>query len=209
MKQWLGVHICGFGHCPPQNNIRRNKNKNAHCVVFTSGVSGTHWIWLLFQDPCLCTRQDFIIFAEFSEVMGPIPLLTIPLHVEEGTGIEINNFIMRIMSVDYHANSRWVTNHKICSICVVCIKLTFRCWLLCLLGQVECRSLEICGLLTINSCLFLLLPQWVCVLWRCTGIADVHNVWSPCIRALLDSSWPFGEGICATTLSCLCHCWSV
>jgi hypothetical protein len=54
----------------------------------------------------VCTRQDFIIFAEFSEVMGPVPLLTIPLHAEEGAGIEINNFIMRIMSVDYHANSR-------------------------------------------------------------------------------------------------------
>jgi len=78
-----------------------------------------------------------------------------------------------------------------------------------LLGQAECKSLEICRLLTSNSCLFLLLPQWVCVLWRYTGIADVHNVWSPCICALLDSSWPCGEGICATTLSCLCHCWSV
>jgi hypothetical protein len=54
----------------------------------------------------VCTRQDFIIFAEFSEVMGPVPLLTIPLQVEEGAGIEINNFIMRIMSLDYHANSR-------------------------------------------------------------------------------------------------------
>lgn len=63
------------------------------------------WDYWKPQDPCLCTRQDFIIFAEFSEVMGPIPLLTIPLHVEEGAGIEINNFIMRIMSVDYHANS--------------------------------------------------------------------------------------------------------
>jgi hypothetical protein len=38
--------------------------------------------------------------------MGPIPLLTIPLHAEEGAGIEINNFIMRIMSVDYQANPK-------------------------------------------------------------------------------------------------------
>jgi hypothetical protein len=38
--------------------------------------------------------------------MGPIPLLTIPLHAEEDAGIEVNNFIMRIMSVDYHANPR-------------------------------------------------------------------------------------------------------
>jgi hypothetical protein len=59
---------------------------------------------ILFQDPCPCTQQDFIIFAEFSEVLGPVPLLTIPLHAEESAGIEINNFIMRIMSVDYQAN---------------------------------------------------------------------------------------------------------
>lgn len=62
------------------------------------------WNNMKAQEQCPCTRQDFIILAEFSEVMGPIPLLTIPLHAEEVTGIEINNFIMRIMSVDYQAN---------------------------------------------------------------------------------------------------------
>jgi hypothetical protein len=42
--------------------------------------------------------------------MGPVPLLTIPPHAEETAGIEINNFIMKIMSVDYQVNPRQVEN---------------------------------------------------------------------------------------------------
>jgi hypothetical protein len=71
---------------------------------------------------CPCSLQDFIIFAEFSEVMGPVPLLTIPLHAEEAAGIEINNFIMRIMSVDYQASPRQVENHKMYSISILYVK---------------------------------------------------------------------------------------
>jgi hypothetical protein len=58
--------------------------------------------------------------------MGPVPLLTIPLHAEDVAGIEINNFIMRIMSVDYQANPRQVENHNIYSTtkCEKCMKLT-------------------------------------------------------------------------------------
>ncbi|PSN51574.1 hypothetical protein C0J52_17890 [Blattella germanica] len=69
-----------------------------------STLSPELWSDLKPQDPCPCSKQDFIVFAEFSEVMGPIPLLTIPLHTAEKSGIEINNFIMRVMSVDYQAN---------------------------------------------------------------------------------------------------------
>jgi hypothetical protein len=78
-----------------------------------------------FQEQCPCTRQDFIIFAEFSEVMGPVPLLTIPRCAEDIAGIEINNFIMRIMSVDYQANPRQVDNYKIYNTtkCEKCMKL--------------------------------------------------------------------------------------
>ncbi|KAJ4447227.1 hypothetical protein ANN_09230 [Periplaneta americana] len=70
----------------------------------TISITAEPWNNLRPQDPCPCTRQDFIIFAEFSEITGPIPLLTIPPHAEDSTGIDINNFIMRIMSLDYQAN---------------------------------------------------------------------------------------------------------
>ncbi|XP_066992520.1 uncharacterized protein [Anabrus simplex] len=56
------------------------------------------------QDLCPCSRDDFIIFAEFSEVTGPIPLLTIPANLEESMDIDVGNLIMKIMSVDYQAN---------------------------------------------------------------------------------------------------------
>nr|CAD7447408.1 unnamed protein product [Timema bartmani] len=56
------------------------------------------------SDPCICTQEDFIIFAEFSEVTGPIPLLTIPTYIED-SDIDLNSIILRIMSVDYQANS--------------------------------------------------------------------------------------------------------
>nr|CAD7263085.1 unnamed protein product [Timema shepardi] len=55
-------------------------------------------------NPCICAQEDFIIFAEFSEVTGPIPLLTIPTYIED-SDIDLNSIILRIMSVDYQANS--------------------------------------------------------------------------------------------------------
>nr|CAD7568983.1 unnamed protein product [Timema californicum] len=56
------------------------------------------------ENPCICAQEDFIIFAEFSEVTGPIPLLTIPTYIED-SDIDLNSIILRIMSVDYQANS--------------------------------------------------------------------------------------------------------
>jgi hypothetical protein len=40
VKQWLGFHIYSFGHCPPQDIVRRNENKNAYCAVLQVGVRG-------------------------------------------------------------------------------------------------------------------------------------------------------------------------
>ncbi|CAB3386535.1 Hypothetical predicted protein [Cloeon dipterum] len=57
------------------------------------------------KDPCsFCSEEDFIVFSEFSEVVGPYPLLTVPPHIHDETEIDMNNFILKIMSVDYQAN---------------------------------------------------------------------------------------------------------
>lgn len=56
------------------------------------------------EDMCLCQEEDFIIFAEFSEVKGPIALFTVPSYKQHDDKIDVNSFIMRIMSVDYQAN---------------------------------------------------------------------------------------------------------
>ncbi|XP_059477953.1 uncharacterized protein LOC132198145 isoform X2 [Neocloeon triangulifer] len=59
------------------------------------------------KDPCtFCAHEDFVIFSEFSEVLGPLPLLTVPPHVhdEPAAELDMNAFILKIMSVDYQAN---------------------------------------------------------------------------------------------------------
>lgn len=53
---------------------------------------------------CVCKKEDFIIFAEFSEVKGPVALFTVPSYIQYDEKIDVNSFIMRIMSVDYQAN---------------------------------------------------------------------------------------------------------
>ncbi|XP_049856025.1 guanine nucleotide exchange protein smcr8b-like isoform X2 [Schistocerca gregaria] len=55
------------------------------------------------DEECYCTKEDFIVFAEFSEVMGPVPLLTFPLAIKDDPKIDVNTLILKIMSVDYHA----------------------------------------------------------------------------------------------------------
>lgn len=59
---------------------------------------------LTSEDMCLCEEEDFVIFAEFSEVKGPVALFTVPSYIQHDEKIDINSFIMRIMSVDYQAN---------------------------------------------------------------------------------------------------------
>ncbi|XP_063227353.1 uncharacterized protein LOC134533710 isoform X2 [Bacillus rossius redtenbacheri] len=53
---------------------------------------------------CWCsTQEDFIVFSEFSEITGPIPLITIPAYIENN--VNINSLIMNIMSLDYQGNT--------------------------------------------------------------------------------------------------------
>ncbi|GLH15451.1 Uncharacterized protein GBIM_19894 [Gryllus bimaculatus] len=58
----------------------------------------------LICEPCPCAKEDFIVFAEFSEITGPVPLLTIPSKLASYEDIDMNALIMKIMSVDYQAN---------------------------------------------------------------------------------------------------------
>ncbi|XP_063171081.1 LOW QUALITY PROTEIN: guanine nucleotide exchange protein SMCR8 [Candoia aspera] len=46
--------------------------------------------------------RDFLLVAEFSEQVGPQPLLTVPAGEAPG-GFDLNYFALRIMSVDYQA----------------------------------------------------------------------------------------------------------
>lgn len=45
--------------------------------------------------------KDFILIAEFSEQVGPQPLLTIPDETKARGSFDLNHFSLRIMSVDY------------------------------------------------------------------------------------------------------------
>ncbi|MCJ8747706.1 hypothetical protein PDJAM_G00156440 [Pangasius djambal] len=46
-------------------------------------------------------NKDFILIAEFSEQVGPQPLLTIPDETKACGSFDLNRFSLRIMSVDY------------------------------------------------------------------------------------------------------------
>lgn len=49
-------------------------------------------------------NKDFILIAEFSEQVGPQPLLTIPDETNVCGTFDLNNFSLRIMSVDYQTS---------------------------------------------------------------------------------------------------------
>ncbi|CAN9510205.1 unnamed protein product [Ophioblennius macclurei] len=49
-------------------------------------------------------HRDFILVAEFSEKVGPIPVLTIPNDDRVIGSFDLNHFSVRIMSVDYQAS---------------------------------------------------------------------------------------------------------
>lgn len=46
-------------------------------------------------------NKDFILISEFSEQVGPQPLLTIPDETKACSSFDLNHFSLRIMSVDY------------------------------------------------------------------------------------------------------------
>ena len=48
--------------------------------------------------------RDFILISEFSEQVGPQPLLTIPNDTKVFGNFDLNYFSLRIMSVDYQAS---------------------------------------------------------------------------------------------------------
>lgn len=48
--------------------------------------------------------KDFILISEFSEQVGPQPLLTIPDDSKVCSNFDLNYFSLRIMSVDYQAS---------------------------------------------------------------------------------------------------------
>ncbi|XP_071454328.1 uncharacterized protein [Hetaerina americana] len=68
------------------------------------------------MDDCPCFLEDIVILAEFSEVLGPIPLLTVPLNTKD-LEIDLDDFILKIMSVDYQAsasgNFRFTTDTQV------------------------------------------------------------------------------------------------
>ncbi|KAM9792177.1 LOW QUALITY PROTEIN: guanine nucleotide exchange protein smcr8b [Neosynchiropus ocellatus] len=49
-------------------------------------------------------RRDFILVAEFSEQVGPTPVLTVPDDPELVGAFDLNHFSVRMMSVDYQAS---------------------------------------------------------------------------------------------------------
>ncbi|KAM6971855.1 guanine nucleotide exchange protein smcr8b [Aplochiton taeniatus] len=49
-------------------------------------------------------NRDFILLAEFSEQVGPLPLQTIPDDPNVVGSFDLNHFSLRIMSVDYQAS---------------------------------------------------------------------------------------------------------
>lgn len=49
-------------------------------------------------------HRDFILVAEFSEQVGPTPVLTIPDDLRVIGSFDLNHFSVRIMSVDYQAS---------------------------------------------------------------------------------------------------------
>uniref|UniRef100_A0A672IFK5 Smith-Magenis syndrome chromosome region, candidate 8b n=1 Tax=Salarias fasciatus TaxID=181472 RepID=A0A672IFK5_SALFA len=49
-------------------------------------------------------HRDFILVAEFSEQVGPMPVLTIPDDPKFVGSFDLNHFSVRIMSVDYQAS---------------------------------------------------------------------------------------------------------
>ncbi|NP_999967.1 guanine nucleotide exchange protein smcr8b [Danio rerio] len=49
-------------------------------------------------------KKDFILISEFSEQVGPQPLLTVPLETKACGTFDLNYFSLRIMSVDYQTS---------------------------------------------------------------------------------------------------------
>ncbi|XP_051939977.1 guanine nucleotide exchange protein smcr8b isoform X2 [Hippocampus zosterae] len=49
-------------------------------------------------------HKDFVLVAEFSEQVGPTPVMTIPEEAGAGGSLDLNYFSVRIMSVDYQAS---------------------------------------------------------------------------------------------------------
>ncbi|XP_040002168.1 guanine nucleotide exchange protein smcr8b isoform X2 [Xiphias gladius] len=56
-------------------------------------------------------HRDFILVAEFSEEVGPKPVLTIPDDPRVIGSFDLNHFSVRIMSVDYQASGPVHTHH--------------------------------------------------------------------------------------------------
>ncbi|RXN30536.1 Smith-Magenis syndrome chromosomal region candidate gene 8-B protein-like [Labeo rohita] len=49
-------------------------------------------------------KKDFILISEFSEQVGPQPLLTVPPETKACETFDLNHFSLRIMSVDYQTS---------------------------------------------------------------------------------------------------------
>ncbi|KAE8745331.1 hypothetical protein FOCC_FOCC007879 [Frankliniella occidentalis] len=90
--------LVAFGFAYVEDNVSANFKKQR---LFNKNIPTP---LLSSEDMCLCEEEDFIIFAEFSEVKGPVALFTVPSYVQYDEKIDVNSFIMRIMSVDYQAN---------------------------------------------------------------------------------------------------------
>ena len=48
-----------------------------------------------------CKYRCFVVLSEFSEIYGPVPLKTIPNNLEASIKNEIENFVVRVMTVDF------------------------------------------------------------------------------------------------------------
>ncbi|XP_077575905.1 guanine nucleotide exchange protein smcr8b [Stigmatopora nigra] len=58
-------------------------------------------------------QKDFVLVAEFSEQVGPSPVMTIPDPVEGLGSLDLNHFSVRIMSVDYQASGPTPSSYSI------------------------------------------------------------------------------------------------
>ena len=48
-----------------------------------------------------CKYRSFVVLSEFSEIYGPVPLKTIPGNLEASIQYDIENFVVRVMTVDF------------------------------------------------------------------------------------------------------------
>lgn len=86
----------GFGEGNPDNQDQQHLPEEFSIPLFPSS---NPWA----SSSTAGFNRDFILVAEFSEQVGPLPVLTIPDDPNIVGSFDLNHFSLRIMSVDYQA----------------------------------------------------------------------------------------------------------